>query len=119
MQTDFDKLPDDSTAQSDSAKLDIDSLMQTYYANIGVTLPEAGRWVSLFYNRPGSNAIVVAQDNGRNDFDNNAGKVILHLNGDIFPEKGNYTLYIIASNYPIQRFSQNFLTQKSIQLKIY
>jgi hypothetical protein len=103
-------LPIAAITLPDSVRIESDT------AVINLTVPSPRNWVAVFYGNPGSNAALLVQDNDINDFDKRPGKMTLHLPGTRFLDKGNYTLYFVCLNYPVQRFSPNFLTQQNRQI---
>ncbi len=94
-------LPVSNVSMPDSIKYD-DS------TTIRLTVPVAGRWVGVSLGQPGL-LIMMAQDNGMNDFDPSPGRVAIHVKGNMFFNPGTYEFYIYSLNFPVQRVSMNFI----------
>lgn len=85
-----------------------DSINVEDSATVSFTVPEPGRWAGLSLGELGP-LLLLAQDNGLNDFDPAAGRVTVHLKGSMFFTTGSYEFYIYSLNFPVQRVSLNFI----------
>ena len=75
---------------------------------IVIILPEASRWVAIYFGKAGDPIKALVQDNGPNDLDRQKKVVRFRVPASIFPTPGTYDFYISSFNYPVQRISANF-----------
>ena len=75
---------------------------------LGIILPEASRWVAIYFGQAGDPIKALVQDNGPNDLDRQKKVVRFRVPASIFPTPGTYDFYISSFNYPVQRISANF-----------
>lgn len=77
-------------------------------------------WVIVFTDKLGSPVTVYAQDGGINDAENLAQQVKFVFDARSFVIKGDYTLYVLESNYPIQIVHEEMKDKASaIKIKVY
>lgn len=77
-------------------------------------------WVIVFTDKLGSPVTVYAQDGGINDAENLAQQVKFAFDARSFVVKGDYTLYVLESNYPIQVVHEEMKDKASaIKIKVY
>jgi hypothetical protein len=77
-------------------------------------------WVIVFTDKLGSPVTVYAQDGGINDAENLAQQVKFVFDARSFVIKGDYTLYVLESNYPIQVVHEEMKDKASaIKIKVY
>jgi len=97
-----------------------DSISISEVKNMIFGLSMQRNWIIIFQDKIGEPVLVYAQDGGYNDNDNKWQQVSILFNADKLINKGNKTLYVIESNYPIQVVNENMFEKAlKFQLKVY
>lgn len=98
----------------------MDSLKLSDSAKVNIVLPEAGRWVALYFGNPGEPVPLLVQDNGINDLNPQPSHITFYIKGSMFLTEGGYTYYVSSFNYPVQRISKNFFIESAkYNIRIY
>jgi len=79
-----------------------DSIALNETRNMVFRLSSQGSWIIIFRDKAGEPVLSYAQDGGYRDNDNKWQQVSLSFGAANMIAKGNYTLYAIESNYPVQ-----------------
>ncbi len=85
-----------------------DSISIENTMTVVIILPEASRWVAIYFGKAGEPIKALVEDNGPNDLDKQKKVVRFRVPASIFPTPGTYNFYISSFNYPVQRISANF-----------
>ncbi len=97
-----------------------DSMKLFDSVQVTCTVPEAGRWVSVYSNQVYGPTLMLIQDNGQNDMDPTPGKVSFLFKGISLMTTGIKEIYIASFNFPVQRVSPSTVVKSAKhQIKIY
>ncbi len=97
-----------------------DSMKLFDTTTISCTVPETGRWVSVYSNQAYGPTLMLIQDNGQNDLDPAPGKVSFSFKGISLMNTGVKEIYIASFNFPVQRVSPSTVVNSAKHfIKIY
>jgi len=97
-----------------------DSISFTETKDFNFKVSAAKNWVIIFSDRVGSPVTAYVQDGGYRDDDNLEQQIKLAFEAKILLSKGNYNLFILESNYPVQVVNEEMKAKAvPFKLKVY